>query len=553
MKTVPSHPRSSLIVFGILGFGALVACADPGEKLGAGVDGEVEGSFTKDDSSDRGHEERKTGNGATEAGDVASGAAMTDGDEPGEEDFVYKGLGGAGGSDGSDGGIVTGTYTDPRDGQEYGWVQHGELQWMTRNLTYLGDSGEEHVDVYKDDSLVWVAAEPDGVNPVEAYRADYYDLEFVDDDIFYTPPGGSRTAVQIIEYTAYRVVAGYDGSDVEEARASAKYLSNGVYYSYFDALGVCPSEGGWRLPSVSFSKNVYYELDCLAKDSDIERSVCYYGWKGTCDDPQFSSATECQTRAAFERNCEQKNGVRKAACFDGIESACADSQYADSTECSGSPTALEGECDGLSGVDLSACMDGWVATCADPTYASDVSCVIEPDYEDMCSAYPFQAMDQGCREGWIATCDAGASSSYCKQTPDTYWGDWVDLAHTLSSREDLESNKPNRPYLFKGVGSRLRSESWENGTNTSLLNMTPTGFYSWGGITSEEVAEYHGKTSTREEIVASYWDPSTDIAQLSYIQITPRDSVDSLHLNAMDYDIWTASSLNPVRCVRDAQ
>lgn len=38
---------------------------------------------------------------------------------------------------------ATGTFTDPRDGHTYGWVQYGQLQWMTDNFAYDIESTHE--------------------------------------------------------------------------------------------------------------------------------------------------------------------------------------------------------------------------------------------------------------------------------------------------------------------------------------------------------------------------------------------------------------------------
>lgn len=36
--------------------------------------------------------------------------------------------------------VATGTFTDSRDGEQYGWVEYGGLQWMTENYRY--DTGD---------------------------------------------------------------------------------------------------------------------------------------------------------------------------------------------------------------------------------------------------------------------------------------------------------------------------------------------------------------------------------------------------------------------------
>ena len=32
---------------------------------------------------------------------------------------------------------ATGTYTDPRDGNEYRWVRYGNLEWLADNFRYV--------------------------------------------------------------------------------------------------------------------------------------------------------------------------------------------------------------------------------------------------------------------------------------------------------------------------------------------------------------------------------------------------------------------------------
>lgn len=36
---------------------------------------------------------------------------------------------------------ASGTYVDERDGNEYGWVRFGDLEWMTSNMRYAPESG----------------------------------------------------------------------------------------------------------------------------------------------------------------------------------------------------------------------------------------------------------------------------------------------------------------------------------------------------------------------------------------------------------------------------
>jgi len=107
---------------------------------------------------------------------------------------------------------TAGTFTDSRDGNEYNWVKIGDQVWMAENLAYLPS-----------------------VNQV----AD-----------------GSEDAAG-----SYYYVYGYDGTDVNAAKATSNYATYGVLYNWTAAMagsasstanpsgvqGVCPT--GWHLPS----------------------------------------------------------------------------------------------------------------------------------------------------------------------------------------------------------------------------------------------------------------------------------------------------------------
>ena len=107
---------------------------------------------------------------------------------------------------------TSGTFIDSRDGNEYNWVQIGNQVWMAENLAYLPS-----------------------VNMV----AD-----------------GSEDAAG-----SYYYVFGYNGTDVNAAKATTNYATYGVLYNWTAAMdgeassttnpsgiqGVCPA--GWHLPS----------------------------------------------------------------------------------------------------------------------------------------------------------------------------------------------------------------------------------------------------------------------------------------------------------------
>lgn len=110
-------------------------------------------------------------------------------------------------------------FTDPRDGNEYKTCTIGDQVWMAENLRWL-PSVNKHSDDAGDDNL--------GEHKVKYYY-----------------------------------VRDYDGTDVDEAKATAAYQEHGVYYTFWAAMdddevipeddtqskvqGVCPE--GWHMPS----------------------------------------------------------------------------------------------------------------------------------------------------------------------------------------------------------------------------------------------------------------------------------------------------------------
>lgn len=90
-----------------------------------------------------------------------------------------------------------GTFTDNRDGMEYGWVKIGTQVWMAENLAYLPS-----------------------VNPPTESSTDY----------------------------PYYYVFDYYGREVAEAKMTYYYTLYGVYYNWFAVMhGACPT--GWHVPS----------------------------------------------------------------------------------------------------------------------------------------------------------------------------------------------------------------------------------------------------------------------------------------------------------------
>lgn len=58
-------------------------------------------------------------------------------------------------------GHKTGTFTDERDGKEYGWVELNDQKWMSENLAFTGDNGVQH-QLTLDDGDEWLVAPYNG-------------------------------------------------------------------------------------------------------------------------------------------------------------------------------------------------------------------------------------------------------------------------------------------------------------------------------------------------------------------------------------------------------
>lgn len=104
-----------------------------------------------------------------------------------------------------------GTFVDVRDGKKYKWVKIGKQVWMAENLSYL----------------------PSVYSPFAEQTHAYKNLKW-DMPTLKTP---------------YQFVPGYNGNDVNKAKATDYYNKYGVLYNYASALESCPS--GWHLPSDS--------------------------------------------------------------------------------------------------------------------------------------------------------------------------------------------------------------------------------------------------------------------------------------------------------------
>jgi uncharacterized protein (TIGR02145 family) len=156
------------------------------------------------------------------------------------------------------------TFTDSRDGKVYKTVTIGEQVWMTENLAYL----------------------PSVVGPGK----------------------GSNS-------TAYYYVYGYDGTDVDAAKATSNYTTYGVLYNWPAAMsgaasssadpsgvqGICPT--GWHLPSGAEWTQLEeyliangYNYDGTTTGNKIAKSMANYsGWNtstvtgaiGNTDYPEY--------------------------------------------------------------------------------------------------------------------------------------------------------------------------------------------------------------------------------------------------------------------------
>jgi uncharacterized protein (TIGR02145 family) len=104
-----------------------------------------------------------------------------------------------------------GTFTDVRDGTKYKWVKIGKQVWMAENLAYL--------------PTVYSIFDKQ-THPVKNNKYDMRALE-----------------------TPYQLIPGYEGNNVDEAKATPYYKRYGVLYNYASALASCPV--GWHLPSDS--------------------------------------------------------------------------------------------------------------------------------------------------------------------------------------------------------------------------------------------------------------------------------------------------------------
>ena len=118
--------------------------------------------------------------------------------------------------------IESGRFTDFRDGKTYSTVKIGNQVWMAENLAYLP----------------WVSP----------------------------PKPGSDSE-------PYYYVLGYEGTSVQEAKATAHFKTYGVLYNWTAAIEAIPD--GWHLPSDEEWKELEMFLGMSQSDAD------YIGFRGT--------------------------------------------------------------------------------------------------------------------------------------------------------------------------------------------------------------------------------------------------------------------------------
>lgn len=146
----------------------------------------------------------------------------------------------------------SGTFTDTRDNHEYRWVKIGNQIWMAENLAYLPS-----VNL---------------VNPDSTNMPHYY-------------------------------VYGYDGTNVNEAKATFNYTVYGALYDWKAALNAAPA--GWHLPSDAEWKQL--EIDLGMKPEEVNESIFPY-YRGN------DQGSQMKTKSGWHNN---GNGTNSSG-FSGL-------------------------------------------------------------------------------------------------------------------------------------------------------------------------------------------------------------------------------------------
>lgn len=122
-----------------------------------------------------------------------------------------------------------GSFKDSRDGHQYGWVKIGDQIWMSENIAYL-------------------------------------------------PAVSSSSTGSYIDKHYY--VYGYNGTDIDDAKANSNYPLFGVLYNWPAAREACPT--GWHLPS---------DAEWLTLSDYLEANGFGYGGSGNDIAKSLSSTT----------------------------------------------------------------------------------------------------------------------------------------------------------------------------------------------------------------------------------------------------------------------
>jgi uncharacterized protein (TIGR02145 family) len=129
-----------------------------------------------------------------------------------------------------------GSFTDSRDGREYGWVRIGNQTWMAENLAWLPS-----IDL---------------------------------------PDEGSNISARYYVYN-------YFGESVAQAKTSSYYNKYGVLYNWKASLNACPS--GWHLPTDAEWKELEMALGMNKLTADNA------GWRGTVEGRLLKAKTGWQS------------------------------------------------------------------------------------------------------------------------------------------------------------------------------------------------------------------------------------------------------------------
>ena len=147
---------------------------------------------------------------------------------------------------------TSGTFIDSRDNHEYKWVKIGNQIWMAENLAYL--PSVNHV-------------KPDSTN--------------------------------LPHYYVYE----YDGTDVNDAKATSNYVVYGVLYDWKAALDASPA--GWHLPDDAEWKQL--EIDLGMTQEEVNEDIFPY-------DRGNDQGTQMKTKSGWHNN---GNGTNSSG-FSGL-------------------------------------------------------------------------------------------------------------------------------------------------------------------------------------------------------------------------------------------